>query len=83
VSVERKTKPLTCVWWLIHLCRMSVACRAMVAYRLEVKTRIFREEAEVLSLYSNKPELRKEKLAEIYNELEQHYAIVIKKARLH
>lgn len=57
--------------------------RGMVAYRLEVKGRIYREEQEVLSLYSQKPELRKEKLSEIYNELEQHYLSVIKKARLH
>jgi len=57
--------------------------RAMTAYRLEVKRRIFHEEQEVLSLYSNKPEERKEKLAEIYNELEQHYLMAIKKARLH
>lgn len=55
----------------------------MTAYRLEVKARIFREEAEVLSLYSSKPEDRKEKLQEIYKELEEHYLAVIKKARLH
>jgi hypothetical protein len=57
--------------------------KAMVAYRLEVKARLFKEEQEVLSLYSNNPEKRKEKLAEIYNEIEQHYLVVIKKARLH
>lgn len=55
----------------------------MTAFRLEVKARLFREEQEVLSLYSQNSELRKEKLAEIYDELEQHYLAVIKKARLH
>ena len=55
----------------------------MVAYRLEVKARLFHEECEVLSLYSQKSDDRKQKLAEIYNELEQHYLAVIKKARLH
>ena len=57
--------------------------KSMVAYRLEVKARLFREEQEILSLYSQKPELRKEKLAEIYNELEAHFQAVLKKARLH
>jgi len=57
--------------------------KAMTAYRLEVKARLFNQEQEVLSLYSHKPEQRKEKLAEMYNELEQHYLTVIKKARLH
>ncbi len=57
--------------------------KAMVAYRLEVKARLFHAEQEVLSLYSQKPEERKEKLQEMYNEIEQHYLAVIKKARLH
>lgn len=55
----------------------------MTAYRLEIKARLFREEAEVLSLYSQRPEERKEKLQEMYKELEEHYLAVIKKARLH
>ena len=54
----------------------------MVAFRLEVKARIFKEEQEILSLYSQKPEERKEKIKEIYDELEQHYLTVIRKARL-
>ena len=57
--------------------------KQMVAYRLEVKARLFHAEQEVLSLYSSKPDERKEKLQEMYNELEQHYLAVIKKARLH
>jgi hypothetical protein len=55
----------------------------MQAYRLEVKARIHREMQEVLSLHSQKRSERKEKLAEIYNELEEHYLRVIKKARVH
>ena len=57
--------------------------KPMVAYRLEVKARLFHAEQEVLALYSQRPEERKEKLAEMYNELEQHYLAVMKKARLH
>jgi hypothetical protein len=57
--------------------------KSMTAFRLEVKARLFHSEQEVLSLYSHKPEERKEKLHEMYTELEQHYLAVIKKARLH
>jgi histone acetyltransferase 1 len=63
--------------------RHNKTSKAMTAYRLEVKARLFKQEQEVLSLYSHKPEERKEKLAEMYNELEAHYLTVIKKARLH
>jgi histone acetyltransferase 1 len=57
--------------------------KAYTAYRLEVKKRLFVENEEILGVSVANEEERKEKLQEIYRELETHYMGVIRKARLH
>jgi histone acetyltransferase 1 len=57
-------------------------CKQYTAYRLEVKRRLAVENEELLSVYSHSDAERKEKLAEIYKDLETHYLTVIKKGRL-
>ena len=51
-------------------------------YRLEVKQRLYVEKEEWLCVSASGQE-RKELLHELYQQLEQHYLAVIKKARIH
>ncbi len=46
-------------------------------------TGLFKQEEEILSVSSVSADERKAKLQEFYEELEQHYLNVIRKARLH
>jgi len=51
-------------------------------FRLDVKKRLFKDHEEELSIYVNDPEGRKKRLQELYQELEDAYRNVCRKARI-
>jgi histone acetyltransferase 1 len=57
--------------------------RLYEAYRLEVKRRLYVEHEELLSVNWKAGEERKQRLHQMYTQLEQHYHEIIKKARIH